>query len=80
LKKINYQIFLLYILERSHFVSSELSTSTRPELTSASKIIAGGRALKSGENFQILYDLADKIGAAGNLFSISIFFFFFFHL
>ena len=50
--------------ESSQFVKAELSKSDRPELTSASKIVAGGRALKSGENFKILYDLADKFGGA----------------
>lgn len=46
------------------FVSEEKVKSERPELTSAATIVAGGRALKSGENFNILYSLADKLGAA----------------
>ena len=45
------------------YVGAELTKSERPELTSASKIISGGRGMKSGENFKILYELADKIGA-----------------
>ena len=28
-----------------------------------------GRGMKNGENFQLLYDLADKIGAAGLCFT-----------
>ena len=48
----------------SEWVSQELTKSERPELASASRIISGGRGLKSGENFKLLYDLADKINAA----------------
>lgn len=47
----------------SEYVKAELAVSDRPELGSASTVISGGRALKSGENFEILYDLADKLKA-----------------
>ena len=50
--------------QSTHWVSEELSKSDRPELGSASIVIGGGRGLKSGENFKILYDLADKLGGA----------------
>lgn len=42
-----------------------MQKSDRPELDSATRVIAGGRGMKSGENFGLLYDMADKIGAAG---------------
>ncbi|CAF1615934.1 unnamed protein product [Adineta ricciae] len=43
----------------SEFVSREVQQSERPELPAARIIFAGGRALKSKENFKLLYDLAD---------------------
>lgn len=49
----------------SEFVSEHMQKSDRPELDSATRIISGGRGMKSGENFDMLYELADKIGAAG---------------
>ena len=49
----------------SHFVSEDLSSSDRPELTSAKIIISGGRALGSAEKFQeVILPLADRFGAA----------------
>ncbi len=48
----------------SEFISESLSTSERPELNSASVVISGGRGLGAAENFQILENIADKLGAA----------------
>lgn len=49
---------------KATFVGEEIVKSERPELTAAPIVVAGGRALKSGDNFKILYDLADRMGAA----------------
>jgi len=48
----------------SKFVSDELSSSERPELTSAKIVISGGRGMQSGDNFVMLEKIADKLGAA----------------
>lgn len=47
----------------SAFVGEELAKSDRPELTSADIIISGGRGMQNGDNFEMLYKVADKIGA-----------------
>jgi electron transfer flavoprotein alpha subunit len=48
----------------SRFVKEELAKSDRPELTAASIIVSGGRGMGNGDNFEMLYSLADKLGAA----------------
>ncbi len=49
---------------KSSFVSRELATSARPELTAAKVVVSGGRGMGSEESFKILEPLADKLGAA----------------
>ncbi|KJH51802.1 electron transfer flavoprotein FAD-binding domain protein [Dictyocaulus viviparus] len=50
-------------VDSSEFIAQELSKSERPNLTTAKIVVSGGRGLKSGENFKLIYDLADKLGA-----------------
>lgn len=49
---------------KMRFVSFDSSGGDRPELTEADVVVAGGRGLKSEENFHILDPLADALGAA----------------
>ncbi len=48
----------------SSFVGEDLTRSERPDLTSADIVISGGRGMANGENFKLLEDIADKLGAA----------------
>ena len=48
----------------STYLNSELSSSERPELTSAPIVISGGRGMQDGANFTMLEKIADKLGAA----------------
>jgi electron transfer flavoprotein alpha subunit len=45
-------------------VSEELTRSARPSLSSARLVVAGGRGLKSKENFVLIEELADALGGA----------------
>jgi len=50
---------------KSAFVREEMAKSDRPELTAAKRVVSGGRALGSSEEFhKVLDPLADKLGAA----------------
>ena len=46
------------------FAGEEIVKSDRPELTAAKVVVSGGRGVGSGDNFQLIYQLADKLGAA----------------
>jgi electron transfer flavoprotein alpha subunit len=48
----------------TRFVSRSGATSGRPDLQTAARVVAGGRALGSADGFKIIYSLADKMGAA----------------
>ena len=47
----------------SRYVSLQSGGGERPDLQSAAKVISGGRALASEENFELIYSLADLMGA-----------------
>lgn len=49
---------------KSSFAGEELAVSDRPELTAAPVVISGGRGMQNGDNFEMLYKVADKMGAA----------------
>jgi electron transfer flavoprotein alpha subunit len=51
------------IPSHTRFVELKAGSSDRPDLQTASKVVSGGRALASSENFDIIYALADKLGA-----------------
>lgn len=48
----------------AQFVSFEQVKSERPELTDAAVIVAGGRGLKSADNFKMVMELADTLNGA----------------
>lgn len=48
----------------SEFKGEEVAKSDRPELTAANVVVSGGRGMQNGDNFELLYKVADKLGAA----------------
>ena len=48
----------------TRYVGAKSGSTDRPDLQTASKVVSGGRALGSAENFKLLFSFADKIGAA----------------
>ena len=46
------------------FIKREEIKSDRPELGTARIVVSGGRGMQSGDNFKLITDVADKLGAA----------------
>lgn len=51
------------IPQNTRFVGVQTGQSDRPDLQTASRVVSGGRALASEENFALIYKLADALGA-----------------
>ena len=52
------------IPEHTRFLELNAGKSDRPDLQTAARVVSGGRALGSPENFELIYKLADALGAA----------------
>ena len=52
------------ISSKTKFISNEVTKSERPDISSAKIIISGGRGIGSKESFNIIEELADKVGGA----------------
>jgi electron transfer flavoprotein alpha subunit len=50
-------------VNHTRFVGMEIEGSERPDVQSAPRVVAGGRALGSEEQFELIYRFADRIGA-----------------
>jgi electron transfer flavoprotein alpha subunit len=50
--------------EHTRYVRLDSAATDRPELQTAARVVSGGRAFGSAENFALLYSLADALGAA----------------
>ena len=49
---------------QTKFIKREEIKSDRPELGTARVVVSGGRGMQSGDNFKLITEVADKLGAA----------------
>ncbi len=55
---------LVFNNDKVTFVSLQMGDNKRPDLSTASVIVSGGRALQTAENFKLIEQLADLLGGA----------------
>jgi len=48
----------------TRFIERQAGSSDRPDLSSSKTVVSGGRGVGSSENFKVIYNFADIIGAA----------------
>jgi electron transfer flavoprotein alpha subunit len=48
----------------TRFIEAKSGDTDRPDLQTAARVVSGGRALASEENFELVFKLADALGAA----------------
>lgn len=51
------------IPSHTRFVTRSAAATGRPDLQTAGRVVSGGRALGSADNFKVIFSLADKLGA-----------------
>ena len=51
------------IPSHTRFVNRSAAATGRPDLQTAARVVSGGRALGSADNFRVIFSLADKLGA-----------------
>ena len=44
-------------------MENQASAMERADLSTSKYVVSGGRGLKNGENFKLLYDLAEALGS-----------------
>jgi electron transfer flavoprotein alpha subunit len=52
------------IPDHTRFIELNAGKSDRPDLQTAARVVSGGRALGSSENFELIFKLADSLDAA----------------
>lgn len=54
---------------KSRYIKQSSQDTERPDLGNARVVVTGGRGLKNAENFKMIEKLAEKLDAAGYLFT-----------